>query len=57
MRQFWSMRTNKWQHTAQTLRFEYLSKQGIIEIAPDNCLRFPIPSGGQMPENGARNTI
>jgi hypothetical protein len=57
MRQFWSMRTNKWQHTAQTLRFEYPSKQGIIEIAPDNCLRFPIPSGGQMPENGARNMI
>jgi hypothetical protein len=46
MRQFWSMRSNKWQHIAQTLRFERHEKQGIIEIAPDNCTRFPISSGG-----------
>jgi len=39
MQQFCSMRSNKWQHIAQTLRFEWPSKQGIIEIAP-NRVRF-----------------
>jgi hypothetical protein len=30
MRQFWSMRSNKGRHRAQTLRFETLQKRGII---------------------------
>jgi hypothetical protein len=30
MREFWPMRFNKRQHVAQTLRFEWSGKQGII---------------------------
>jgi hypothetical protein len=30
MREFWSVRPNKWQHSAQTLRFEWLIKQEIL---------------------------
>jgi hypothetical protein len=41
MRQFCSMRSNKWQHIAQTLRFEWLAKEGIIGIAQSNCVGLP----------------
>jgi hypothetical protein len=41
MRQFWSMRSNKWQHIAQTLRFEWHEKQGIIATTRGNRMHFP----------------
>jgi hypothetical protein len=40
MRQFWSMRSNKRQHTAQTLRFEWSIKREIIRIARGNGIHF-----------------
>jgi hypothetical protein len=40
MRQFWSMRSNKWQHAAQSLRFEWPPKRGIIRLARDYASAF-----------------
>jgi hypothetical protein len=40
MRQFWSMRSNNWQQIAQTLRFEWPIKRGIIRAARKNGAGF-----------------
>jgi hypothetical protein len=64
MRQFWSMRSNNWQHIAQTLRFECPLKQGIIAIVRDDPLQFPATSGvigcritGVTPQSGSMSCI
>src|SRR5258708_18606402 len=43
MRQFWSMRSNKWQHAAQSLRFEWPPKRGIIRLACGYASAFAYP--------------
>jgi hypothetical protein len=40
MREFWSMRSNKRQRCAQTLRFEPPTKRGIIQIPWGIDVRF-----------------
>src|SRR6266481_3104924 len=42
MRQFWSMRSNNWQQIAQTLRFEWPMKRGIIRTARENGAGFSV---------------
>jgi hypothetical protein len=40
MRQFWSMRSNKRQHFAQSLRFEWSTKTAIIQSTPNEYVRL-----------------
>jgi hypothetical protein len=64
MRQFWSMRSNKWQHAAQSLRFEWPSKRGIIRLARGYASAFAYPPAlsdvgwkAQTPRSGDKSCI
>jgi hypothetical protein len=64
MRQFWSMRSNKWQHVAQSLRFEWSPKRGIIRPACGYASAFVYPPAlldaeckAQKPPSGDKSCI
>jgi hypothetical protein len=64
MRQFWSMRSNKWQHAAQSLRFEWPAKRGIIRLARGYAFAFAYPRAladaewkAQKPRSGDKSCI